>query len=321
MRGASVNRSLPVGLAPSRRGTCPVPVISLDLYPTFSTSPGSNRRSTRFWTEKACFPLLQGGNSLTRTAIYWHFPGYLDRPVTRGRDQNFRTRPVTVMRHGDWKLHLYHEEWLLDGGAERLDQNRAVELYNLANDIGERTDLASTQPEQRDKLLSEMQDWMKRTHALLPTPPGGPQPALPQPLGSTVGCLPVEPAGHRFTHVDSHHVDSHHVDSHRIDSHGTDSYVTTFHCKREIPRRLVPALLANDGESFYGFSQQRLPCSLKINFRLLKSPSTRTRNRLRYLNLCAAESDRRFHASTSGSRLSSIALGPLSVGHVVPLSF
>ena len=64
-------------------------------------------------------------------AIYWHFPGYLDNPVTRGRDPVFRTRPTTAMRAGDWKLHLYHEEWQLDGGREKLATNRAVELYNL----------------------------------------------------------------------------------------------------------------------------------------------------------------------------------------------
>jgi hypothetical protein len=35
--------------------------------------------------------------------IFWHFPGYLDRPVIRGRDPVFRIRPVTVMRSDDWK--------------------------------------------------------------------------------------------------------------------------------------------------------------------------------------------------------------------------
>jgi hypothetical protein len=64
-------------------------------------------------------PLLQGGTSLNRSSIFWHFPGYLDGPVPQGRDATFRTRPVTVIRQGDWKLHLFHEEWLWDGGREK----------------------------------------------------------------------------------------------------------------------------------------------------------------------------------------------------------
>jgi len=56
----------------------------------------------------------------------------------------FRTRPVTVIHKGDWKLHLFHEEWQLDGGREKLATNHAVELYHLKEDIGERNDLATT---------------------------------------------------------------------------------------------------------------------------------------------------------------------------------
>lgn len=51
--------------------------------------------------------------------------------------EGFRTRPVSVILKGDWKLHLYHEEWQLDGGRAKLATSHAVELYNLAEDIGE----------------------------------------------------------------------------------------------------------------------------------------------------------------------------------------
>jgi hypothetical protein len=40
------------------------------------------------------------------------------------------------MREGDWKLRLFLEEWYLDGRRSGLATNRAVELYNLKNDIG-----------------------------------------------------------------------------------------------------------------------------------------------------------------------------------------
>jgi hypothetical protein len=79
----------------------------------------------------------------------------------RGRDPVFRTRPVSVIRKGDWKLHLYHEEWQLDGGREKLTANHAVELYNVAEDIGERNDVANANPAKRDELLDDLLAWIK----------------------------------------------------------------------------------------------------------------------------------------------------------------
>ncbi len=85
--------------------------------------------------------------------------------MPRGRDPDFRTRPVSVIRQGDYKLHLYHEEWLLDGGRDALATNRAVELYHLADDIGERTDLAQKETAKRDELLADLLAWMEKTNA------------------------------------------------------------------------------------------------------------------------------------------------------------
>ena len=107
---------------------------------------------------------------MMREAIFWHFPGYLDTPVIRGRDPVFRTRPVSVIRKGDWKLHLYHEEWLLDGGRDKLATNNAVELYNLATDIGERNNQAISNTAKRDELLGDLLKWMETTKAPLPSP-------------------------------------------------------------------------------------------------------------------------------------------------------
>ena len=116
-------------------------------------------------------PLLKGESKLERHAIFWHFPGYLGGPVPRGRDPVFRTRPVSVIRKGDWKLHLYHEEWQLDGGREMLDRNNAAELYNLATDPGERKNLGVPQKEKRDELLDDLLAWMERVSARLPSEP------------------------------------------------------------------------------------------------------------------------------------------------------
>jgi arylsulfatase A-like enzyme len=152
---------------PSSR--CDVPVISVDLYPTFLAAAGAATPKGKVLDGESLLPLLHGEKSLTRPSIFWHFPGYLDDPVIRGRDPVFRSRPVTVMTHKDWKLHLYHEEWQLDGGRAALATNNAVELYNLKDDIGEQVNLANTRTDKRDALLDELLAWMAQTRAIMPT--------------------------------------------------------------------------------------------------------------------------------------------------------
>ena len=149
--------------------TSSVPIINLDLYPTFLSAAGATAPAGKQLDGEDLLPLLTGAaKALRRDGIFWHFPGYLDAPVIRGRDPVFRTRPVTAMRAGDWKLLLYHEEWVLDGGREKLPGNRAVELYNLATDPGERNDLAAQEPARRDALLAQLLQWQQATGALMP---------------------------------------------------------------------------------------------------------------------------------------------------------
>ena len=145
------------------------PIHNVDLYPTFLATAGAQVPANKILDGESLLPLFKGKGQLKRQAIFWHFPGYLDDPVMRGRDTVFRTRPVSVIRKGDWKLHLYHEEWQLDGGRAKLDTNNAVELYNLAADIGERNNLANTNKARRDELLKDLLQWFKATNAPLPT--------------------------------------------------------------------------------------------------------------------------------------------------------
>lgn len=148
--------------------TCGVPVINVDLFPTFLDVAGAEEPVGQPLDGESLLPLLTQSGELERQSIFWHFPGYLDRPVTRGRDSVFRTRPVSVIRKGDWKLHLYHEEWLLDGGRETLASNDAVELYDLRRDVGERMNLAGEAIEKRDELLGDLLGWFEEVGAKLP---------------------------------------------------------------------------------------------------------------------------------------------------------
>lgn len=148
---------------------CDVPVINVDFYATFAALAGAKLPTDRPLDGANLQPLFTGAKQLDRAAIFWHFPGYLDGPVPRGRDPLFRTRPVSVIRKGDWKLHLYHEEWQLDGGRENLAANHAVELYNVVADPREMSDVAATQATKRDELLDDLLTWIKQTPAPLPS--------------------------------------------------------------------------------------------------------------------------------------------------------
>ena len=59
----------------------------------------------------------------------------------------------------------YHEEWVLDGGRENILKNNAVEVYNLAEDIGETNNLAAIRIDKRDELLDELIKWQQETDA------------------------------------------------------------------------------------------------------------------------------------------------------------
>jgi arylsulfatase A-like enzyme len=148
--------------------TCAAPVINVDFYATFAELAGATLPSDRLLDGANLLPLFEGRTSLDREAIYWHFPGYLDGPVPRGRDPKFRTRPVSVIRKGDWKLHLNHEQWYLDGGRATLATNHAVELYNIVEDQGETKDRAGSDVGKRDELLGDLLTWIERSAAPLP---------------------------------------------------------------------------------------------------------------------------------------------------------
>jgi hypothetical protein len=87
----------------------------LDLDPTYVHAAGVTPAADL--DGGSLLPLFTGAADRKRPAIFWHFPGYLDKPVPRGRAPVFLTHPAGVIRQGDWKLPLYHEGWLLGAGV------------------------------------------------------------------------------------------------------------------------------------------------------------------------------------------------------------
>jgi arylsulfatase A-like enzyme len=89
--------------------------------------------------------------------IYWHFPAYLQsyEVYTEQRDPLFRSRPVSVVRMGDFKLKEYFE----DGH---------VALYNLKDDIRERHNLADVMPDKTQQMYQLLRQWQSEVNAPRP---------------------------------------------------------------------------------------------------------------------------------------------------------
>ncbi|MCK4880816.1 MAG: sulfatase [Bacteroidales bacterium] len=129
------------------------PVINMDFYPTLmeitGKEPPENLDGLSLW------PLLKGEGSLAERSLYFHFPIYLQAyraGYDDGRDPLFRTRPCSVIREGEWKLHYYYE----DGGTE---------LYNLNRDPGERNNLANVNISKREELKGKLNVWLEQENA------------------------------------------------------------------------------------------------------------------------------------------------------------
>lgn len=138
--------------------TCDEPVIGIDFYPTLlemcDVRPPSGSRLDGL---SLAGLLRDPGSRLPREAIYWHFPCYLQGKGDPGGGP-FRTTPAGAIRMGDWKL----IEWFETG---------RLELYNLANDIGESKDCSGSHPEKLAELHAAMKAWRERVRAPVPTEP------------------------------------------------------------------------------------------------------------------------------------------------------
>jgi arylsulfatase A-like enzyme len=133
--------------------SCNVPTIHVDMYPTFLSISGAAAPANQVLDGESLVPLFKdSAASLKRDAIYQHFPGYL------GAGENtWRTTPVATIISGDRKLMEFMED-------------KRVELYNLAEDIGEKSNLATTQADQAKTLLAKLHAWQAEIQAPMPTP-------------------------------------------------------------------------------------------------------------------------------------------------------
>jgi arylsulfatase A-like enzyme len=125
------------------------PVVLGDLCPTLCALAKAPAPAVPDFRDLS--PLLFDGlpADAKPRALTWHQPHYM----------NQGGKPAGAIREGDWKLLEQYE----DG---------SLELYNLAKDPGERTDLAATEPARVAALRGKLEAWRRSVgaEALKPNP-------------------------------------------------------------------------------------------------------------------------------------------------------
>ncbi|WP_428308787.1 sulfatase [Lacipirellula sp.] len=128
------------------------PINSVDLYPTLVELAGGELPENYPLDGVSYAKLLTEEKPLERgKPLFWHFPGYLG-----ASGDTWRTTPGGAIRDGEWKLIEYFEDGHL-------------ELYNVTEDIGEKNNLAASNPEKAKELHEKLKAWRQEINAPLPT--------------------------------------------------------------------------------------------------------------------------------------------------------
>lgn len=129
--------------------TTNVPASAYDLTPTLLSLAGLSAPAGMTYDGEDLTPVLDGSASARQDSeLYWHFP----------HTKEGRTGPFSSVRDGDMKLIQFYNE----------DGSTTLELYDLANDIGETNNLASSDPSTRDALQNNLNTYLESVDAQMP---------------------------------------------------------------------------------------------------------------------------------------------------------
>ena len=126
---------------------CDESVASIDYFPTIRDICHIDPKETPEVDGLSLLPILRSGTGLSREAIFWHYPHY----------SNQGGPPAGAIRMGNYKLIEFFEDGRL-------------ELYNLANDVGERHNLTSTETGKTADMHARLIAWRKSVDAVMPRP-------------------------------------------------------------------------------------------------------------------------------------------------------
>ena len=127
--------------------TSDVPVTSTDFYPTLMEACGLPLQPDQHKDGKSLLAILKDPTAeFERGPIFWHYPHW----------GNQGGIPSAAVRDGDWKLIEHY--W-----------KKGLELYNLANDPSEETNLADQNPDKVKALQKLLDAFREDTSALRPS--------------------------------------------------------------------------------------------------------------------------------------------------------
>ena len=121
------------------------PVVSMDIFPTVLDLCGLPLNPSQHADGVSLVPAMKG-KAIARDAIYWHYPHY----------HGSNWRPGAAIRLGDWKLIRFYEE--------NEDQ-----LFNLATDPSETTNVAEGETAKLKELQTRLESMQRDTGAKIPT--------------------------------------------------------------------------------------------------------------------------------------------------------
>jgi uncharacterized sulfatase len=138
---------------------CDTPLITMDVLPTFVKLGAAAMPASQPCDGVSLAAVFRDpAAALARDALHWHLPHY------------HHSTPASAMRQGDWKLIEFFED-------------RALELYDLKNDPGEQTNLATTESKRAKSMHTALQAWRKTVNAIMPVPNPDYDPAKADQLG------------------------------------------------------------------------------------------------------------------------------------------
>ena len=134
------------------RSVCEQPVIIEDFFPTLLELTGVEdiQQIGGVIDGRSFVSLLRGDHDKSRDdrPLIWHVPNNWG---PRGPGIG----PSSAIRQGDWKLIYYHAD-------------RRYELFNLAEDLGEKNNLAENEPAVVTRLAKTLGDYLREVDAQMP---------------------------------------------------------------------------------------------------------------------------------------------------------
>jgi arylsulfatase A-like enzyme len=137
------------GPSVSAGSRCKVPVVNYDFLPTFADLAGATSHMPKEVDGTSFKALLFGKpvpDSYANRPLYFHYPHYRVAP------------PSSAIIAGNWKLQHFYE-W--------PDMEF---LYNLTDDLGEKNNLFTAQPERASQMAKQLVNQIKAVGGYFPKP-------------------------------------------------------------------------------------------------------------------------------------------------------